>query len=48
MFGTERNARLAKRAMAQETWLGKLSVAFQLYGRADATDAVLAEFLRAM
>jgi len=45
-FKTESNARLAKLAMAQGTWLEKLCAAFHLYGRADAIDAVLAEALR--
>ncbi|KAK0637172.1 hypothetical protein B0T17DRAFT_588093 [Bombardia bombarda] len=46
MFETENNARLAKLAMAQETWLERLCVAFHLYGRADAADAALAGVLR--
>ncbi|KAK3380344.1 hypothetical protein B0T24DRAFT_190996 [Lasiosphaeria ovina] len=48
MFRTESNARLAKLAMAQETWLERLCVAFRLYGRADAADAALAEALRGL
>ncbi|KAM7194685.1 hypothetical protein V8F20_007877 [Naviculisporaceae sp. PSN 640] len=46
VFQTESNARLAKCAMAQETWLERLCMAFPLYGRADAVDAALAELFR--
>ncbi|KFZ24166.1 hypothetical protein V502_01329 [Pseudogymnoascus sp. VKM F-4520 (FW-2644)] len=42
LFETESNARIARLAMAQETWLGKLGVAARLYGRMDANDAMVA------
>ena len=46
MFKTEGNARIAELAMAQKTWLGRVYVAFHLYGRADAADTFVAEVLR--
>ena len=45
-FGDERNASIARLAIAQETWLGKLSVAARLYGRMDGNDASVAAGLR--
>jgi hypothetical protein len=43
MFQTESNAKIAKLAMAQDTWFERLSVAFHLYGRADAADQAVAK-----
>ncbi|OBT77464.1 hypothetical protein VF21_05231 [Pseudogymnoascus sp. 05NY08] len=48
MFATESNARIARLAIEQHTWLGKLSVASRMYGRGDANDAMVAEGLRAL
>lgn len=38
LFQTESNARIAKLAIAQETWLDKFCMAFRLYGREDVAD----------
>jgi hypothetical protein len=46
LFQTESNARIARSAMVQETWLEKLCTAFTLYGRADAADDEIAKLLR--
>ncbi|KAI1468560.1 SET domain-containing protein [Daldinia caldariorum] len=46
LFQTETNAKIVKIAMAQKTWLGKVLVAFRLYGRYDAADESLPELLR--
>ncbi|KFY97856.1 hypothetical protein V500_01900 [Pseudogymnoascus sp. VKM F-4518 (FW-2643)] len=46
LFETESNARIARLAMAQETWLGKLGVAARLYDRKDANDAMVTAGLR--
>jgi hypothetical protein len=43
---TESNSRIVRLAMEQETWLGKLCVAFRLYGRGDAADCEVAVKLR--
>ncbi|KAK0612232.1 hypothetical protein B0T14DRAFT_441647, partial [Immersiella caudata] len=48
MFKTESNVQVAKLAMAQQDWLGRLCVAFQLYGRADAADEAMATLFRAL
>lgn len=48
MFETESNVQVAKLAMAQHDWLGRLCVAFQLYGRADAADQAVATLFRAL
>ncbi len=45
-FETESNAEVAKLAMAQETWLERLCVAFCIFGRADAADEGIAEVFR--
>jgi len=45
-FKTESNARIARLAMAQETWLEKFCVAFRLYGRGDVADHAIAVQLR--
>ena len=45
-FQTESNARIARQAMAQDTWLGKLYVACELYGRGDVADHDVAVALR--
>ncbi|KAH6871525.1 hypothetical protein B0T10DRAFT_260423 [Thelonectria olida] len=45
-FRTDANATIAKFAMAQETWLEKVDVAFRLFGQADACDHELALLLR--
>ncbi|KAF2813770.1 SET domain-containing protein [Mytilinidion resinicola] len=45
-FQTESNVRIARLAMAQETWLGKFCVAFMLHGRRDVADDAIAEQLR--
>ena len=37
-FRTESNARIARLAMAQETWLEKFCMAFRLYGQGDVAD----------
>ncbi|KAI1496390.1 hypothetical protein F5X99DRAFT_400632 [Biscogniauxia marginata] len=46
-FQTGKNAEVAKLAMAQKAWFGRLCVAFQLYGQADVADQAVAEALRA-
>jgi hypothetical protein len=46
LFQTESNARIARLAMAQDTWLGKFCVAFRLYGRGDMADHAIAVQLR--
>jgi hypothetical protein len=38
MFKSEYNRRIVNLAMAQDTWLKKLQVAFPLHGRADPAD----------
>ncbi|KAF2641477.1 SET domain-containing protein [Massarina eburnea CBS 473.64] len=43
---TKENADVARQAMAQETWLGKLCTAFVLWGREDLADGELAVQLR--
>jgi hypothetical protein len=48
LFETESNVRIARLALAEETWLGKLSVASRLYGRKDANDAMVAAGLRVL
>ncbi|KFY19513.1 hypothetical protein V491_04395 [Pseudogymnoascus sp. VKM F-3775] len=48
MFATESNSRVARLAMAQETWLGKLRVASRLYGKGDGNDAMVAAGLRVL
>ncbi|KFX91197.1 hypothetical protein V490_06040 [Pseudogymnoascus sp. VKM F-3557] len=45
-FEDERNSRIARLALAQETWLGKLSVAARLYRQGDSNDARVASALR--
>ena len=45
-FKTESNARIAKLAMAQTTWLKRFCVASWLYGREDDTDHEIAMALR--
>jgi len=45
LFKTESNARIARVAIAQETWLEKLCMAFTLYGRADVADDEIAMLL---
>lgn len=45
-FGTESNAVIARLAIAQESWLRKLCVAFRLWGREDAADHTMAVALR--
>ncbi|KAK1753168.1 hypothetical protein QBC47DRAFT_387916 [Echria macrotheca] len=47
-FETESNVQVAKLAMAQQDWLGRLCVAFQLYGRADAADQALATLFQSL
>lgn len=37
-FKTESNIRISRLAMKQPTWLGKLRVACEMYGRPDAAD----------
>jgi len=46
LFRTESNGKIARLAVAQETWLEKLFVAFRLYGRADAADHLSAIGMR--
>ena len=46
LFRTESNDKIARLAVAQETWLEKLFVAFRLYGRADAADHLSAIGMR--
>jgi hypothetical protein len=46
LFKTEGNARLARLAMEQKTWLEKLCVAFRLWGRGDVADYGIALQLR--
>ncbi|KAF2500678.1 SET domain-containing protein [Lophium mytilinum] len=45
-FQTESNVKIARLAMAQDTWLGKFCVAFRLHGRRDVADDAIAEQLR--
>ena len=45
-FKIPSNARLAKLAMAQETWLGKFCMALRLDGQADIADRLISEKLR--
>jgi SET domain len=45
-FKTESNAKISRLAMAQETWLEKLCMAFRLYGRGDVADDAIAVRLR--
>lgn len=45
-FKIPSNARLAKLAMAQETWLGKFCMALRLDGQADIADRSISEKLR--
>jgi hypothetical protein len=45
LFETKENVAVAKLAMAQGTWRGRLEVAFRLYGRRDARDEFLAGVL---
>ncbi len=45
-FKTESNAVIARLAIAQESWLRKLCVAFRLWGREDAADHIMAVALR--
>ncbi|OTB18827.1 hypothetical protein K445DRAFT_364106 [Daldinia sp. EC12] len=46
LFQTESNAEIVKTAMAQQTWQGKMLIAFRLYGQHDAADESLPETLR--
>jgi hypothetical protein len=46
LFETESNAKIARLAIAQKTYLEKLCMAFRLYGREDATDHAIAVQLR--
>jgi hypothetical protein len=46
LFKTESNARIARLAMAQETWLEEFCTAFSLYGRADVADHAIVVALR--
>jgi hypothetical protein len=46
LFQTGSNARIARQAMAQETWQEKFCVAFGLYGRGDVADHATAVSLR--
>lgn len=46
LFNEKANAEVAKLAMAKETWVGKLCVAFKLFGRVDAADGAFAVLLR--
>ncbi|KAI0852300.1 SET domain-containing protein [Daldinia vernicosa] len=48
LFETESNVRIVKNVMAEPTWLGKVHMAFRLYGRADAADETLPKMLRAL
>ncbi|KAG9233747.1 hypothetical protein BJ875DRAFT_511371 [Amylocarpus encephaloides] len=48
LFQTENNTRIAMLALAQDTWLKKLCVAFRLYERKDAVDEGLAIHLRTL
>ncbi|ELR07036.1 hypothetical protein VC83_06744 [Pseudogymnoascus destructans] len=48
MFATESNARIARLAIEQDTWLGKLSGASRLYGRGDANYYLVAAGLRVL
>jgi hypothetical protein len=45
-FRTDSNVTIARRAIAQETWLGKFCVASTLFGRGDEADADVAMALR--
>jgi SET domain len=45
-FKTESNARIARLAITQKTWLEKFCMAFRLYGRGDVADHVIAVRLR--
>ena len=42
-FKTERNIRISRLAMQQPTWLSKLRVACEMYGRPDAADPMIAK-----
>ncbi|PGH17867.1 hypothetical protein AJ80_04691 [Polytolypa hystricis UAMH7299] len=46
LFRTENNARIARVAMAQETWLEKFCMASRLYGQRDAVDHDIAVAIR--
>jgi SET domain len=46
LFKTESNARIARLAITQETWLEKFCMAFRLYGRGDVADHAIAVGLR--
>jgi hypothetical protein len=46
LFKTESDARIARLAIRQETWLEKFCVAFRLYGRGDVADHAFAVRLR--
>lgn len=46
MFQTESNARIARLAMTQKTWLEKFCMAFRLYEQTDVADYAFAEVLR--
>jgi len=46
LFKAESNARIARLAMTQETWLEKFCMAFRLYGRRDVADHTIAVQLR--
>ncbi|KAI1799958.1 SET domain-containing protein [Daldinia bambusicola] len=48
LFQAKSNAEIVKTAMAQTTWLGKVLVAFRLYGQYDAADEFLPELLRVL
>ncbi|WEW59470.1 hypothetical protein PRK78_004944 [Emydomyces testavorans] len=45
-FMTESNARIARLAMTQKTWLEKFCMASRLYGREDVADPTIAEGFR--
>jgi hypothetical protein len=45
-FGDNANATIARAAMEEKTWLGKLSVAFWLYGKTDSSDQIVAGLVK--
>lgn len=47
-FRTESNARVAKQAIAQDTWLGKFGMACRIYGLRDVADHEVAVILRVL
>lgn len=46
MFKAERNDKIARLAMQQETWPDRASVAFNLWGEPDACDEEFAKMLQ--